>query len=220
MVRPAATLRWCAAASLAVLTSLSGCTCDKKRGGGGKDVELCKSACGALVTAGCTSTGLREADFGPCLAACRAEDEKLAPAGCGEKRAAYLSCVSSATLECAAAKCSAAKCLEHATGLAGCAAEHAAYRECIEPCLLEGTVHVGTRDAGEFSYVREGCGECGPLKRGVAAGGACTAAKVCSDLCCGCPGSPSVYRGRVCARGVCAAKKAGCAVICAEAARQ
>jgi len=192
--------------------------CKKREPVASDERSACASACAALVSAGCERQGLRREDQARCVEACVKRGLELAPARCQEKRAAYLTCVARATLDCARLDCSAPICLEHATGLENCRGEHASWRACIAPCLDPGSTHLGERvvrgatgDAKVGADVaRVGCGECSAPKPGAPTGSRCEASGVCGQVCCQCPAGPASYLARACVNASCAGGNEAC----------
>jgi hypothetical protein len=192
--------------------------CKKPESAASDERAACASACAALVSAGCERQGLRTEDQVRCVDECTKRGVELAPAHCGDQRAAYLTCVARAAPDCARLDCSAANCLEHATGLESCRAQHSSWRACVAPCLDPGSTHVGERvvrgDTGDAKVgaelVRAGCGECPTPKPGAPPGSPCTAASVCGQVCCKCPKGPASYLARACVDASCRAGNEAC----------
>ncbi|HWZ89389.1 MAG TPA: hypothetical protein VNW92_11085 [Polyangiaceae bacterium] len=85
-------------------------------------------------------------------------------------------------------------------------------------CDTDGIVSSGTvahPDAGDLAaeIVQSGCQDCGAKARpGAQSGSPCSAASVCAEACCVCPGSSPrlFYRARVCDSGRCAPPSTAC----------
>ena len=198
------------ACALAAATAAS--SCRRREPGRDEPAPRCREACAALTAAGCDRDGSRPGDQGSCEAHCRS---RRTP-GCEPEHDAYLLCVARQRLDCRAG-CSAPLCLERGEGLPACAAEHAALARCAAPCAHAGVVTAIDRDAGgsllRAEAVRAGCAACPTAERRAPPEAPCSAASVCSQVCCDCPGGRARYLARVCLDDRCVGAERACAAL-------
>lgn len=200
---------------LAALAALGG-GCRSRSGSSDAATDpalACRSACAALLTAGCGDSESTPGAAARCNEGCQRQAAHALAARCQAEWTRYVECSARARVTCA--RCSPAVCLEHRQGIEGCEAEHAALAACTRPCDHVGLSSVVDRtgDAGgglSVEIVRAGCAACPEPKRAAPAGSPCQAASVCSQVCCECPDGRAKYLARSCSRGICAARPEAC----------